>query len=168
MKRKLKRGGASTRYLTRGALVAAMYVALSYLSNLFGLASGVIQFRVSEVLCILPLFMPEAIPGLFIGCILSNIISGCVLWDIVFGSLATLIGAVGCYAMRRLPNNLKWLATLPNILANSIIVPFVLMYAYGVDSGYFFLMLTVGIGEVVCSGVLGTAALYSMNKIKFE
>ena len=168
MKRKLKRGSTSTRYLTRGALVAAMYVALSYLSNLFGLASGVIQFRVSEVLCILPLFMPEAIPGLFIGCILSNIISGCVLWDIVFGSLATLIGAVGCYAMRRLPNKLKWLATLPNILANSIIVPFVLMYAYGVDSGYFFLMLTVGIGEVVCSGVLGTAALYSMNKIKFE
>ncbi len=163
-----KRSTASVRFITRGALVAALYVALSYLSSVFGLASGAIQLRVSEALCVLPLFMPEAIPGLFIGCILSNIISGCVLWDIVFGSLATLIGAVGCYAMRRLPLKIRWLATLPNIVANSVIVPLVLIYAYGVSSGYFILMLSVGIGEIICSGILGTVALYSIVKAKIK
>ena len=84
----------STLYLTRGALVTALYVALTYLATLFGLSSGVIQFRFSEALCVLPIFMPEAVLGLTVGCLLSNIISGCVIWDIIFGTLATLIGAI--------------------------------------------------------------------------
>ena len=121
MKRNVRRSTGSTRYLTRGALIAALYVGLSYVSTIFGLSSGAIQFRISEALCILPIFMPEAIPGLFIGCILSNIIAGCVLWDIVFGSIATLIGAVGAYALRNLPRKFKWAATLPNLISNIVI-----------------------------------------------
>lgn len=145
--------------MTRGALVAALYVGLCYISTVFGLSSGAIQFRIAEALCILPIFMPEAIPGLFIGCVLSNIISGCVLWDIVFGGLATLIGAILAYAMRKIPEKIKWLATIPNFAANTIIVPFVLIYAYGVEAGYLVLALSVGIGEAVC-GVIGGTALY--------
>ena len=75
MKRNLRRGTTSTRYLTRSALIAALYVCLTYVSTIFGLSSGAIQFRISEMLCILPIFMPEAIAGLTIGCMLSNIVS---------------------------------------------------------------------------------------------
>ena len=79
----MKKQGYSTsvRALTRGAMIAALYVALTYLASALGLASGVIQFRISEALCILPIFMPEAIAGLFVGCLLSNIFTGCLLWD---------------------------------------------------------------------------------------
>ena len=107
--------------------------------------------------------MPEAIPGLFIGCILSNIVSGCVLWDIVFGSIATLIGAVGAYMLRNLPVRFKWVATLPNLISNMVIVPFVLMYAYGVEGGFFILSLSVGIGEAVCGVIGGTLLYYSVK-----
>ncbi len=155
-------------YVTRGAIVAAMYVALTYLASMIGLSSGVIQFRISEALCILPVFMPEAIPGLVIGCLLSNALTGCVLWDIVFGTVATLIGAVGAYLLRKLPDKLMWLATLPTVLANAIIVPFVLMYAYGAEGGYFYFMLTVGIGEVVCAGIGGTLLYFAMRKMRIK
>ena len=167
MKRNVRRGSASTRFLTRGALIAALYVGLSYVSAIFGLANGVIQFRISEALCILPVFMAEAIPGLYIGCLISNIIASGVIWDILFGSIATLLGALGAYAMRKLPKKIMWMATLPNLLANVIIVPFVLMYAYGATEGYFFIALTVGIGEAVCGVIGGTALYYSIkdNKI---
>ena len=163
MKRNVRRVGASTRTLTRGALIASLYVGLTYISTIFGLSSGAIQFRLSEMLCILPIFMPEAIPGLFIGCIVSNIVSGCVIWDIVFGSLATLIGAVGAYLLRGVPLKFKWVATLPNLLSNMVIVPFVLTYAYGVEGGFFLLSLSVGLGEFVC-GVLGGTMLYYSTK----
>ena len=166
MKKRIKRTDGSVRYMTRAAMIASMYVALSYISALFGLASGVIQFRLSEMLCILPIFMPEAIPGLFIGCLLANIVSGCLPWDIVFGSIATLIGALGCYALRNLPKKLLPLAALPNLVSNCVIVPFVLIYAYGVPDGYFYLMLTVGIGELVCGVIGGSALGYSLKKVK--
>ncbi len=166
MKRNVKRVGNSARKLTRGALIAALYVGLSYVSTIFGLSSGAIQFRISEALCILPIFMPEAIPGLFVGCILSNIVSGCVLWDVIFGSIATLIGAVGAYMMRKLPEKLKWTATLPNLVSNMMIVPPVLMYAYGVESGFLALAISVGIGEAVCGVIGGTALYYSVKDLK--
>ena len=166
MKRNVRRVTSSTRYLTRGSLIAALYVGLTYVSTVFGLSSGAIQFRISEALCILPIFMPEAIPGLFIGCILSNIVSGCVLWDIVFGSIATLIGAVGAYMLRNLPVRLKWVATLPNLISNMVIVPFVLMYAYGVEGGFFALSLSVGIGEAVCGVIGGSVLYYSIKDLR--
>lgn len=161
-----KRNG--TLRLTRGALIAALYVALTYVSTLFGLSSGIVQFRISEMLTILPVFMPEAIPGLFIGCVISNLMTPAVHpLDIVFGSLATLIGAVLAYCLRKLPKRLMWLATLPTILANAIIVPFVLLLAYGAEGSYFFFMLTVFIGEAVCAGIGGSLLYYSMRKIRF-
>lgn len=154
-----------TLYTTRGALIAALYVILTELSTLIGLSSGAIQFRISEALCILPIFFPEAIPGLFIGCIISNLmVPGIVIWDIVFGSLATLIGAVGARLLMKLPERLKWMATLPTILANMIIVPLVLIYAYGAPDSYPFLMLTVGVGEIVCAGAGGSGLYYLLRR----
>ena len=111
-------------FLTQAAMIAALYVVLTLAINAFGLASGAIQVRVSEALTILPYFTPAAIPGLFIGCLLSNTITGCALFDIIFGSIATLLGAVGTYLLRRH----KWLAPVSPIIANTIIVPFVLSY----------------------------------------
>lgn len=157
----------NTLYLTRGALIAALYTALTYIASLVGLSSGVIQFRISEALCILPIFMPEAVMGLFVGCILSNIITGAVLWDIVFGSVATLIGAIFTRALRVLPEKLKWLATLPPVISNAVIVPFVLIHAYGVPDGYFYLLLTVSIGELVCATGLGTTLYYTLKRYDF-
>ncbi len=153
-----------TLYTTRGAIIAALYVTLTLLSAAMGLSSGVIQFRFSEALCILPLFFPEAVPGLFIGCLISNLIANGVIWDIIFGSLATLIGAMGARLMRNTPEKFKWAATLPTVLANMIIVPLVLIYAYDAPDSYLFLMLTVGIGEIVCAGFGGAGLYYIMKK----
>ena len=153
------------RSLCQCAIIAAIYVVLTWLATAFGLSSGVIQVRFSEMLCILPMFTPAAIGGLTVGCVLSNILSGCVLLDIVFGSLATLIGAVGTYVLRKR----KYLAFLPPILSNTIIVPWVLKTAYGVGDAYWFLVLTVGVGEVISVGILGFflyRALKNSSKIK--
>ena len=155
-----------TLYTTRGALIAALYVVLTLLASLFGLSNGVIQFRISEALCILPIFFPEAIPGLFIGCFISNLmVPGAVIWDIIFGSVATLIGAIGARLLARwLTHKLMWVATIPTILANVIIVPFILIYAYGSPDSYDFIALTVGIGEIVCAGIGGSALYYVLKK----
>ena len=148
-------------------MIAALYVALTYVSAAFSLSSGVIQFRLSEMLCILPIFMPEAVFGITIGCLLANALTGCVLWDIIFGAIATLIGAIGARLLRRLPEKIKFIATIPTVLANAVIVPFVLMYAYGAPGSYFYFMLTVSIGEIVCASILGTAIYYPLKKINF-
>ena len=140
-----------TLFVTQAGAVAALYVVLTMISTAMGLSSGEIQVRFSEALCILPIFMPAAIPGLFIGCIISNTLSGAVIWDIIFGSLATLIGALGTRALA----GYRYLAVLPPILANTIIVPFVLAYAYGVETAIPLMMLTVGAGEVISVGILG-------------
>ena len=153
-----------TLYTTRGALIAAIYVAMTAIASAVGLSSGAIQFRISEALCILPIFMPEAVPGLFIGCLISNILSGCVVWDVIFGSIATLIGATGARLLMRLPEKFKWVCTLPTILANSIIVPLVLIYAYGIPDGYWILMLSVAIGEIVCAGIGGSGLYYFIKR----
>jgi len=145
--------------LTLAATIAALYVILTGIAKLLALDSGVIQVRFSEALCILPCFTPAAVPGLFIGCLLSNILSGGVIWDVIFGSLATLIGAIGT---RILQKN-RFLAVLPPILANTIIIPFVLSYAYGIPGSIPYFMLTVGIGEVISCGILGLV-LYSFVK----
>lgn len=148
-------------FLAQAAVIAALYVVFTHLASLLGLSSGTIQIRFSEALTILPYFTPAAIPGLFIGCVLANLTTGAVLWDVVFGSLATLLGAAATYLLRR---RSKWLAPIPPILANTVIVPFVLTYAYGVPDGIPFLMLTVGAGEVISCGILGLALLKCLEK----
>lgn len=161
MKKSLSR---TTLILTRGALIAAMYVVLTYVSMALGLDKGVIQLRFSEALCVLPFFLPEAILGLYVGCFLSNILTGCLLWDVIFGSLATLIGAALAYAIGRVSKKLWWLIPIPNILSNTLIVPFVLRYVYASADSLPFMFMTVGIGEVLASGVLGTVLLCSLKK----
>ncbi|MCI5569083.1 MAG: QueT transporter family protein [Lachnospiraceae bacterium] len=150
----------TTRYLTQGAIIAALYVVLTFIANALGLANGVIQVRFSEALTILPFFTPAGIPGLTIGCLLSNILTGCSIFDIIFGTLATFIGAVFTYLLRKH----KFLAPVPPIVANVLIIPPVLKIAYGAADSLPFLMATVGIGEVISCGVLGMLLLFALNK----
>ncbi len=167
MKRRFKRGSYSVRCLTGASLVAAIYTVMTFISAALGMSSGAIQFRLSESLIILPLIMPEAVPGLFIGCLISNIISGCALWDIIFGSLATLLGAYCVYLLRNLPLKLRWLSVIPNFLINSLVIPLVLMYAYGINKGYLLLVLSVGLGELVCGVILASIFYYAIREIDF-
>ena len=139
------------RFLCRGALVAALYVVLTWLCALVGMSSDVIQVRLSEALCVLPAFTGAAVPGLFAGCLLANLLTGSALPDIIFGSLATLIGALGAYLLRRH----KWLVPLPTVLANVLIIPFVLRFAYGAEGTIPYFMLTVGAGEVISAYICG-------------
>ena len=162
---KMKRQNKTTLFLTRAGMIAAIYVALTMLSALMGLSSGAIQLRLSEAMCLLPLIFPEAIVGLTLGCALANFITGCAVWDIVFGSVATLIGALGAYLLRRLPEKYEFVATIPTVLANAVIVPFVLKWAYGIEDGYWFLFATVGIGEVLSAGVLGIFLYKNLKKV---
>ena len=151
------------RFITYSAIIAALYVILTGLSAVLHLANGPIQIRLAEALTILPMFTPAAIPGLFVGCILGNFLSGCLVWDVVFGSLATLIGAAGTYLLRK---RNKYLAVLPPILANMLIVPAILQHVYGVEDFYWFLMLTVGVGEVLSAGVGGLMLHNTLSKTK--
>ena len=149
--------------LTQGAMIAALYVVLTFIANLAGLASGVIQVRLSEALTILPVFTAAAVPGLAVGCVLANLLTGCAIWDVVFGSLATLIGAVGTRLLR---GQSPVLAVLPPILSNIIIVPLVLQRVYGVEDAYWYLAMTVGAGEIISCGILGLLLYSSLKKTK--
>ena len=141
-------------FLTQAAMIAAIYVVLTFVFA--PISFGEVQIRIAEMLTILPVFTPAAIPGLFVGCHIGNISGGALLPDVIFGSLATLIGAVGTYLLR---DSKRFFAVLPPIAANICIVPFVLRYAYGVVLPIPFLMLTVGIGEVVSCGILGNCLI---------
>ena len=150
-------------FMTQGALIAAVYVALSFVAYSFGLSgNAVVQMRLSEVLTVLPAFMPAAIPGLTIGCLLTNILTGGAVWDIVFGTLATLLGALGTFALRKN----KWLAPIPPILANARIIPPVLIFAYGATEAYWFILLTVTAGEVLACAAVGYPLMFMMRRYR--
>lgn len=140
-----------TLYICQAALIAALYVALTFLAKALGLDSNVIQVRFSEALCLLPVFTPAAIPGVTLGCFLANLLGSAVVLDIICGPIATLIGALGTYWLRRN----KWLAALPPVLSNALIVPFILAFGYGATEAIPFMMLTVGMGEVLSIYGLG-------------
>ena len=142
-------------------MIAAIYVVLTYVFA--PISFGEIQVRIAEALTILPLFTPAAVPGLFIGCLVGNIIGGALLPDIVFGSIATLIGAICTYLLR---NQKPVFGTIPPMVSNTIIVPFVLKYAYGVALPIPFLMVTVGVGEIISCGILGMIVYYALNRYK--
>lgn len=139
-----------TGYITQAAVIAALYAVITY--ALAPISFGPIQFRLSEALCIMAVYTPAAVPGLFIGCITANLLGTAVPMDIIFGSLATLIGAAGTYALRRR----RLICLLPPILANTIIVPYVLAYAYGASDAIWLMMITVGVGEIVSVGIFGS------------
>ena len=141
----------NVKTLCVGGAVAALYVVLTLVAQAFGLASGAIQVRLSEALTILPVFTAAAVPGLTVGCVLANLITGCAMWDVVFGSLATLLGAIGTRLLRKNP----LIAWIPPVVSNMVIVPLVLQRVYGVPDSFWYLMLTVGAGEVIACGILG-------------
>ena len=158
-------------FLVQAAMIAAVYVALTFMSAAFGLSSGTIQIRISEALCVLPVFTPAAIPGLWLGCFLANLLTGGIILDVVFGSIATLLGAVGTYLMRKH----KVLCTVPPVIANMILVPIVLRYGYGLkmeiegsDWSLPFYALTVGIGEVIGVMLLGRILLLALEKYQWK
>ena len=141
------------RFMCQSAVIAALYASLTLFVNAFGLANGAIQVRLSEALCILPVFTPSAVGGLFLGCIIANLLCASPVWDIVFGSLATLIGAYLTYRMRNI--RYKTLCTLPPVLSNAIIIPFVLKLVYKLDGAYWYFFATVGLGELISCTVVG-------------
>ena len=139
--------------MTQAAMIAAIYVVLCLVFE--PISYGAIQTRVAEALTVLPFFTPAAIPGLFIGCLLANFLGGAAALDVIFGSIATLIGAVGSYLLRKN----RYLVSVPPILANMIIVPWVLRFAYGSEDMIWFSTITVGIGEILAIGLLGQILL---------
>ena len=157
----MKNTSQKSSFMTQAAMIAAIYVVLTYIFAPFSF--GDVQVRIAEALTILPVFTPAAIPGLFIGCLIGNILGGAILPDIVFGSIATLLGAVFTYLLRK---KSQFLCVLPPIISNVIIVPFVLRLGYGINLPIPFLMLTIGIGEVISCGVLGLILYYALRKYR--
>jgi len=149
-------------YLTYASMIAALYVILTWMSEILGLAYLTPQIRLGEALCVLVWFTPAAVPGLFVGCIISNLTMGCVIWDVIFGSLATLIGAFFGSKMKR-----KWLVPLPTVMSNSLVVPFIILYCY-MDrvSIELYTVTAIGvlIGEIASAYVIGLLLLYAMDK----
>ena len=163
--------GAMIRYIAQAGVIAAIYVVLTMFINVFNLASGAIQIRVSEALCVLPYFTAAAVPGLSIGCLLANILTGAPIWDVIFGTLATLLGAIFSYKLRKH----KFFVTIPPVVANMLIIPFVLYYAYGynlawvvggVDLSIPFYAVTVGAGEVISVMILGSLLLRALLPVR--
>jgi uncharacterized membrane protein len=150
-----------TAFLTQAAMIAALYVALTYIFAPISFRE--VQVRIAEALTILPVFTPAAVPGLFVGCLLGNLLGGALIPDVIFGSLATLIGAV---FTRKLRSFSPFLAPIPPILSNTLIIPFVLRYAYAIELPIPLMMLTVCLGEVISCGVLGMLLYYALQKRK--
>ncbi|MCK5128462.1 MAG: QueT transporter family protein [Clostridiales bacterium] len=156
----------TTKFITYSAIIAALYTVLTLLPMLFGvgiISFGAIQIRVSEALTILPAFTPAAIPGLFIGCLISNTIGvmfglGAGLLDVIFGSLATLTAAYLSYLLR----NKKWLVPLPPVLINAVVVGFLLNYVLGWP--LLATMLWVGLGQVGACYVIGMPLYFVLDK----
>jgi uncharacterized membrane protein len=155
-------------FLTQGAVIAALYVVLCQLFAPISFRD--VQVRIAEGLTILPYFTPAAVPGLFIGCIICNILGGAIVLDVVFGSMATLLGALGTWAIgkairkRNLSGRWKYTLPIPPIVLNMIIVPLVLYYGYGINVPIPIQMLTVGLGEVISCGVIGMILLFALEK----
>ena len=154
------------RFVATAGVIAALYVVMTLAS--WPLSYGPIQVRLSEMLCVLPCFTPAAIPGLFIGCLLSNLFSteGLLWEDVVFGALATLLGALGAYLIGRKQTKASVaLATIPEVVFNVIAVPLILKYGYGIEDALWFLALTVGAGEVIACCVLGIPFGFALRKL---
>ena len=140
-----KKNGSTALFVAQAGIIAALYVVLTVFAAGFDLASGAIQVRISEALTVLPVFTPAAVPGLFIGCLLANLITGSAVYDVVFGSLITLAAAV----VTRFLKDRKFIYTIPPVLFNALGVPVILVLAYGVTTAYPLLVLTVGAGEAI-------------------
>ena len=139
----------SVRKLAQGAVIAALYVVLTIIFA--PISFGAVQVRIAEIMTIMPLFTPAAIPGLFLGCVLANLLGGAIIWDVIFGSIATLIGAALGYMLRKN----RWLVPIPAIVSNTIIVPLVLRYGYAIDMPLYLMAIYIALGEIVGCYLLG-------------
>lgn len=156
-----------TRQITLAAAVAALYALLTYSGSIFGLTYGPVQFRFAEALCVLPFLFPTAAPGLFVGCLIANLLSPYGLVDVVCGSAATLIAALITARVRH-----RWLAPLPAVLSNGVIIGAMLAwYEAGFGPGFWGMFayngLAVALGEPGACYVLGMLLLYAIPKIKY-
>ena len=151
-----------TGALTRAAIIAALYAALTLL--LAPISYGEVQIRFSEALTILPVLLPEAVPALAVGCLLANILGGCTIFDIVFGTLATLLAALCTRALRK---NVLLASAMP-VLFNGVIVGAVVHYCYAPVVALPLCMLFVALGEAVVVAVLGTLLIKALPKIKWK
>ncbi len=140
-------------YLTQAGIIAALYVVLTYISTLFGLSSYAIQCRLGEALCILPIFTPAAIPGVTVGCFVSNLLTTSSIFDITIGTAATLVGALGAYLLRH--GKLRYLSSLPTVAANAIAVPIILKLMDIPDILYIYTAFTVAVGEILSCTLIG-------------
>ena len=155
----------STRELTLAAFVAALYAVMSYFGNIFGLTYGGIQCRFAEALCVLPFFFPCTVPGLFVGCLITNLMSSVGPLDMVFGAMATLLAALWT---ARMPN--RSLAPLPPVICNGIIIgAMIAWYEAGFGPGFWPMFawngITVAIGEAIACYGLGGLLLSALEKI---
>ena len=157
----------STRDLTLAAMVAALYAVMSYFGNIFGLTFGPVQLRFAEALTVLPFLFPATVPGLFVGCVMTNLISPFGLLDVAAGSLATLLAALWTSRVKS-----RWLAPLPPVICNAVLVGFTLSWTQAggftaaLPAAWFYNGLTVGLGELGACCVLGMLLLHLIPKIK--
>ncbi len=149
----------TTKQLVQGAVIAAVYAVLTLV--LAPLSYGMMQVRVSETLCVLPMFTPAAVPGLFIGCFVANMLGPNGVVDVLTGSAATLIAAIMSYKLRNKPK----LVPLPPVIANAVIVGWTLSVVYGLGA-LPACMFWVGLGEAIACYVLGYPLIKYLQKHK--
>ncbi|MBO4890772.1 MAG: QueT transporter family protein [Lachnospiraceae bacterium] len=157
-------------FIIQMIVIAVMYMLITVLENKFfggkvdsGITKGIIQLRLADTLTVLPVFTPAAIPGLFLGCLATNKVIGCHNLDIIFGSLATLAGAIGTFAVRKK----RFFAPIPPIVINMIVVPLMFTYVYRFDDRPFWqYVLFMGISGVISCGVLGIAFMLGLDDYK--
>ena len=150
----------TTRSMCLSAIIAALYAALTL--GFQAISYGAVQFRISEAMTLLPILFPEAVPGLTVGCLISNLFNpmGATIYDIVFGTLATLLAGILTWKIK----GSVWLKALPPVICNAVIVGLVLTYAYGIDV-LWMNMFTVGLGEAVVCYVLGLLLLKLLRRL---
>ena len=157
-------------FIIQMILIAAAYTAITVLENMFfggkvdsGITRGIIQLRLADALTVLPVFTPAAIPGLFLGCLATNKAIGCHNLDIIYGSLATLVAAIGTYVLRKK----RFLSPIPPIVTNMIVVPLLFTFVYRFDDRPFWqYVLFIGISGIISCGVLGIALMLMLDDYK--
>lgn len=157
--------------ITLSAMIAALYVVLTAIANAMGLANQTIQVRFSEALCSFAFFTPAAVPGLTIGCFIANLSMSVPVIDLILGTFATFIGAMGGYLLRRYALNHNWIVTIPTVIANSVIIPFVIVYGYmDIPDPSLLLInaLFVFVGEFISATILGTGLIKILKRYKFK
>ena len=164
----------TTKRLCRAGIIAALYVALTYAFAPF--AYGPFQVRPAEALCLLALIYPEAIPALYIGCMLSNLASPYILFDVFLGSTATLLGAIGTFAMGKVFKNTFlqiFLGGLFPIVSNAVIIPVIIVFLCGGSAGYasmwtayFAYAGSIALTETVWVYALGAPLVLAIKRIE--